>query len=233
MLRYLLTGGGDPKEYILHLLLCIPIIFLSLSLHETAHGYVASKLGDPTAKSLGRLTLNPIKHLDPIGFICMLLMGFGWAKPVPINTRYFKKPRRDMALSAIAGPISNILLAVIFAIALRLFYFVLPYIIPSAPTEMLLNVLSYTRVFLYYGITLNISLAVFNLLPVPPLDGSRFFYVFLPPKYYFGVMKYENYISIAVMVLLFVGVLDPVLSFARNGIMDLIFAPLGLGAFIY
>jgi Zn-dependent protease len=233
MLRYLLTGGGDPKEYILHLLLCIPIIFLSLSLHETAHGYVASKLGDPTAKNLGRLTLNPVKHLDPIGFICMLLMGFGWAKPVPINTRYFKKPRRDMAISAIAGPISNILLAVIFAIALRLFYFVLPYIIPNAPTEMLLNVLSYTSIFLYYGITLNISLAVFNLLPVPPLDGSRFFYVFLPPKYYFGVMKYENYISIAVMVLLFVGVLDPVLSFARNGIMDLIFAPLGLNAFIY
>lgn len=233
MLRYLLTGGGDPKEYILHLLLCIPIIFLSLSLHETAHGYVASKLGDPTAKNLGRLTLNPVKHLDPIGFICMLLMGFGWAKPVPINTRYFKKPRRDMAISAIAGPISNILLAVIFAIALRLFYFALPYIIPSAPTEMLLNVLSYTSIFLYYGITLNISLAVFNLLPVPPLDGSRFFYVFLPPKYYFGVMKYENYISIAVMVLLFVGVLDPILSFARNGIMDLIFAPLGLGAFIY
>lgn len=233
MLRYLLTGGGDPKEYILHLLLCIPIIFLSLSLHETAHGYVASKLGDPTAKNLGRLTLNPIKHLDPIGFICMLLMGFGWAKPVPINTRYFKKPRRDMALSAIAGPISNILLAVIFAITLRLFYFVLPYIIPSAPTEMLFNVLSYTAIFLYYGITLNISLAVFNLLPVPPLDGSRFFYVFLPPKYYFGVMKYENYISIAVMVLLFVGVLDPILSFARNGIMDLIFAPLGLNAFIY
>ena len=233
MLRYLLTGGGDPKEYILHLLLCIPIIFLSLSLHETAHGYVASKLGDPTAKNLGRLTLNPVKHLDPIGFICMLLMGFGWAKPVPINTRYFKKPRRDMALSAIAGPISNILLAVIFAITLRLFYFVLPYIIPSAPTEMLLNVLSYTAIFLYYGITLNISLAVFNLLPVPPLDGSRFFYVFLPPKYYFGVMKYENYISIAVMVLLFVGVLDPILSFARNGIMDLIFAPLGLGAYIY
>lgn len=233
MLRYLLTGGGDPKEYILHLLLCIPIIFLSLSLHETAHGYVASKLGDPTAKNLGRLTLNPIKHLDPIGFICMLLMGFGWAKPVPINTRYFKKPRRDMALSAIAGPISNILLAVIFAIVLRLFYFALPYVMPSYPSEMLLNVLSYTAIFLYYGITLNISLAVFNLLPVPPLDGSRFFYVFLPPKYYFGVMKYENYISIAVMVLLFVGVLDPVLSFARNGIMDLIFAPLGLNAFIY
>ena len=233
MLRYLLTGGGDVKDEIIHLLLCIPIIFLSLSLHETAHGYVASKLGDPTAKNLGRLTLNPMKHLDPIGFICMLLMGFGWARPVPINTRYFKKPRRDMAISAIAGPISNILLAVIFAVLLRLFYFVMPHIIPSQPTQTFINVLSYTAVFLYYGITLNVSLAVFNLLPVPPLDGSRFFYVFLPPKYYFGVMRYENYISIAVMALLFLGVLDPILSFARNGIMNLIFSPLGLNAFIY
>lgn len=233
MLRYLLTGGGDVKDYIIHLLLCIPIILLSLSLHETAHGYVAYKLGDPTAKNLGRLTLNPIKHLDPVGFICMLLMGFGWAKPVPINTRYFKKPRRDMAVSAIAGPVSNLILAVIFAIILRLFYFVLPYIIPSYPSEIFLNILSYTAIFLYYGITLNVSLAVFNMLPVPPLDGSRFFYVFLPPKYYFGVMRYENYISIAVMVLLLVGALDPILSFARNGIMDLIFGPLGLNAFIY
>ena len=138
-----------------------------------------------------------------------------------------------MAISAIAGPISNILLAVIFAVLLRLFYFVMPHIIPSQPTQTFINVLSYTAVFLYYGITLNVSLAVFNLLPFPPLDGSRFFYVFLPPKYYFGVMRYENYISIAVMVLLFVGALDPILSFARNGIMNLIFSPLGLNAFIY
>ena len=163
----------------------------------------------------------------------MLLMGFGWAKPVPINPRYFTKPRRDMAISAIAGPISNILLAVIFAVLLRLFYFVMPHVIPAQPTQTFINVLFYTEVFLYYGVTLNVSLAVFNLLPFPPLDGSRFFYVFLPPKYYFGVMRYENYISIAVMVLLFVGALDPILSFARNGIMNLIFSPLGLNAFIY
>ena len=233
MLRYLLTGGGDIKEYIIHLLLCIPIIFLSLSLHETAHGYVASKLGDPTAKNLGRLTLNPIKHLDPLGFICMLLMGFGWAKPVPINTRYFKKPRRDMAISAIAGPISNLMLAVIFAVLLKLFYMLIPYMFQNYPGGLILNILSYTSVFLYYGISRNVSLAVFNLLPVPPLDGSRFFYVLLPQKYYFGVMKYENYISIAIMVLLFVGALDPILIFARNGIMDLIFGPLGLNAYIY
>jgi len=232
MLRYLIAGLGDIKDYIIHLLLCIPIIFLSLSLHETAHGYAAYKLGDPTAKNLGRLTLNPLKHLDPLGFLCMLLVGFGWAKPVPINTRYFKKPRRDMAISAIAGPISNLLLAAVFAVLLKLFYMTVPYMFSRYPGELVLNILSYTSVFLYYGISLNISLAVFNLLPVPPLDGSRFFYVFLPPKYYFGVMKYERYISLAIMALLFVGVLDPVLSFARNGIMRLIMGPLGLPYFI-
>ena len=138
-----------------------------------------------------------------------------------------------MAISAIAGPISNLLLAVIFALLLKLFYMLIPYMLPDYPSGLILNILSYTMVFLYYGISLNVSLAVFNLLPVPPLDGSRFFYVLLPQKYYFGVMKYENYISIAIMVLLFVGALDPILSFARNGIMDLIFGPLGLDAFIY
>ena len=108
MLNYLLSGGGDPKEFILRILLSLPIVFLALSLHETAHGYMAYKLGDPTAKNLGRLTLNPIKHLDPIGFLAMVLVGFGWANPVPVNTRHFKKPKRDMALTAAAGPVSNL-----------------------------------------------------------------------------------------------------------------------------
>ena len=120
MLRYLLTSGGDTREYVIHILLCLPIILLALSLHETAHGFVAYKLGDPTAKNLGRLTLNPIKHLDPVGFLCMILAGFGWANPVPINTRCFKNPRRDMALSAAAGPISNFLLAVVFCGLLKI-----------------------------------------------------------------------------------------------------------------
>ena len=100
-----LLGGGDLRSWLIQILLSLPIVLLALCVHETAHGYVAYKLGDPTARNLGRLTLNPLKHLDPIGFICMLLFGFGWATPVPINTRYFKKPKRDMALSALAGPV--------------------------------------------------------------------------------------------------------------------------------
>jgi Zn-dependent protease len=224
MLRNLLSGG-DPKAFIIQLLLSLPIILLSLSVHETAHAIAANKLGDPTAKNLGRITLNPIKHLDPIGFICMLLCGFGWANPVPINSRYFKKPRRDMAISAAAGPISNVLLAFIFALLLRISYEVLPSMIT---TESALELANIFVTFLSIGVSLNITLAVFNLLPVPPLDGSRMLYVFLPPKQYFGVMKYERYISLGIMLLLLLGVLDPVISFASNKIARAIFLVVGL-----
>ena len=222
----MITDGSDPKAYIIHLLLCLPIILISLSLHELAHGYVAYKLGDPTAKNFGRLTLNPVKHLDPIGFICMLLAGFGWANPVPINTRNFKNPRRDMAISAAAGPISNVLLAAVFCALLKVYTIVAPNFMVS--NEFSANVLYFTFVFLYYGISLNLTLAVFNLLPVPPLDGSRLLYVFLPPKYYFGVMKYERYISLAIMFLLLFGVLSPVISFVTDGLMSLLFLIFGL-----
>ena len=218
-----LLSGADFKDILIQILLSLPIVLLSLSMHEMAHGYVANRLGDPTAKSLGRITLNPIKHLDPIGFICMLLFGFGWANPVPINTRYFKNPRRDMAISASAGPISNLILALIFTILLKGYVMLI-----SAVTvqNMLLASIVYT--FLYLGIRLNITLAVFNLFPVPPLDGSRILYVFLPPKYYFGVMKYERYISLGIMLLLLLGVLDPVISFVSGGIMRLLFLAVGL-----
>ena len=232
MLRHLIFSGGDDiKGYIIQLLLSLPIIFLALSIHETAHGFVAYKLGDPTARNLGRLTLNPIKHLDPIGFLCMLLAGFGWAKPVPINSRNFKKPRRDIALTSIAGPISNLLLAFIFVIILRLSYEPLMKAIYTAAMiskETPVLIAYYVYVFLQIAIRMNITLAVFNLLPIPPLDGSKILYMFLPPKVYFKIAPYERYISLAFMLLLLLGVISPLLETVTGHMVGFMFRIVGL-----
>jgi len=210
-----LLGGGDPRAYLIQILLSLPIVLIALCLHETAHGFVAYKLGDPTARNLGRLTLNPLKHLDPIGFICMLLFGFGWAKPVPINTRYFKNPKRDMAISALAGPVSNLLLAVVFALLLKLYYSFFIFSVPA-------NVAYFIYLFLVLGIRLNITLAVFNLIPIPPLDGSRIVLLFLPTETYFKIMRYERYLSIALMIALAFGLLDKPINLVSNFFLQLI-----------
>lgn len=223
--------------------LTLPIILLALSVHETAHGYIAYKLGDPTANSLGRLSLNPAKHIDPLGFICMLVFHFGWAKPVPINSRYFKKPRRDMALTALAGPLSNVLLSIIFALLLRIeiqlttsffetdvynaFYMLLYGTVAEVSSGFkIMAILAY---MLYMGVVLNISLAVFNLIPIPPFDGSRIFNVFLPTKLYFKVMKYEKYIMIVILLLLwFTPFLGSLISSATSGLASLIMKIFGI-----
>lgn len=213
MFDYLLNSSGDWRTYIVSFLLTLPIILLSLTIHECAHGYVACKLGDRTASNLGRLTLDPRKHLDPVGFICMLLFGFGWAKPVPVNSRNFKKPRRDMALTALAGPVANLLLAFVFVILYLTEYAILKNITltltPGSTGFYFLTILSD---FLYLGAMLNVYLAVFNMLPIPPFDGSRIFYIFLPTKWYFKVMEYERYIMIGLLILLWLGVLTLPLS---------------------
>ncbi len=219
MIPALFSDSFDLKVYIISLLLSVPIALISLSVHETAHGFVAYKLGDPTAYNYGRLSLNPIKHFDLFGFLCMVLFGFGWAKPVPVDTRYLKKPKRDMALTGAAGPISNLLLALLFAILLRL---ELEIVIRTSVGGFTEQALWWLQVFLYRGIQLNIGLAVFNLIPVPPFDGSRIFLTLLPTNLYFKIMKYEKYLYIVLMVALFLGLLDKPLDIVSNWFMNII-----------
>ncbi|MBQ2276961.1 MAG: site-2 protease family protein [Clostridia bacterium] len=172
---------------------------------------MAYRLGDPTARNMGRLTLNPLKHLDPIGALCMVLFHFGWARPVPINTRYFRKPRRDTALTAAAGPISNFIMAFLGLLVQEILLAV--FIRHPASSQFVYN-LQYAALTLFsYFHVLNLSLGMFNLIPVPPLDGSRIFLTFLPAKYYFGIMQYERYIQLGLMLLLWLGLLSRPLSF--------------------
>ena len=193
-------------QELLSLLVSVPGLLLCLSLHEAAHGYTAYRLGDPTAKNAGRLTLDPLKHLDPVGTICLLFFHVGWAKPVPVNTRYFKNPRRDTALVSLAGPVSNFLLAAVLL-------FVRQFLIFSS--VMPVYVLG---LMVHYAAIMSIGLGVFNLIPVPPLDGSKILFSFLPWQQAAKYAKYEQYIQFGLLVLLFVGVLDVPLDFCISHI---------------
>ena len=203
---------SDPVSF----LLTLPCILFALSGHEFAHGWAAWKLGDPTARNLGRLTLNPLKHLDPVGTLCMVFFGFGWARPVPVNARYFKNNRRDFALTALAGPLANFIMAFLGLLLTHILYEICVAFPPSSEFGVRLwrSGLTMSQSF----VVLNLSLGVFNLIPVPPLDGSRIFLVWLPAKYYFGVMKYERYIQLGLLVLLWLGLISIPLSYAVNGL---------------
>ncbi len=202
-------------DYLFRLILMIPVAILSLSVHESAHGYVSYKQGDPTARNLGRITLNPLKHFDILGFICMVFFRVGWAKPVPVNARYYKNPRKGMAITAAAGPVSNLILAFIGVIG---YEFSRLWLASFTEVSTLGNIAYTICCFFNLLAWCNISLAIFNLIPVPPFDGSRILYVFLPPKYYFGIMKYEQIIMIAMLVLFYIGVFDTPLTFLTNAV---------------
>lgn len=213
---------GITAETLPIYLMRIPVILIALTVHESAHGWMASKMGDQTARNFGRITLNPLKHLDPIGAICMLILGFGWAKPVPVNARNFDNPRKGMALTALAGPVSNILLSFIGVLLYSLF-------------AALFNALgvyntaaSIWLTFLRVFFTLNIYLAVFNMIPIPPFDGSRVLFVFLPDRWYFGIMKYERIIMFAMLALMYTGLLSKPLSFIASNLINGMFWLVGL-----
>ncbi|MBD5093177.1 MAG: site-2 protease family protein [Subdoligranulum sp.] len=184
-------------------------LLIAIPFHESAHAWASYKLGDPTAKNAGRLSMNPLHHFDPLGALCMIVAGFGWAKPVPVSAvSRFRHPRRDMALSAAAGPASNLVLAFFCMILYKLVYYLTP--------ETFLW--DFTAAVLFQLVWTNITLAVFNLLPVPPLDGSRIVTVFLPQKAYFGLMRYERYIMLVLFAVLMLGFLDTPLRIVDNAV---------------
>lgn len=199
----------------------ILIIFMILPLHECAHAWSAKKLGDHTAEYQGRLTLNPIAHIDPIGSLCLILTGFGWAKPVPINPLNFRKYRAGIALTAAAGPISNLIAAFIGMIAFR-FVMAIPY-----GGETLIDFLNQTGplyfayLILSYFISINIGLAIFNLIPIPPLDGSKVLSYFTSAEFDRKVQQYQMYIYVVFLVVMFTGILNTPLNFISGLIYDL------------
>ena len=215
------------------------IIFMCLPVHEFAHAWSARKLGDTTQDYKGRLTLNPLAHLDPFGAICLFLTGFGWAKPVEVNSRLFKNFKRDMAITAAAGPISNVVLALFGAILWKIVlccYWANAGLsisdissveggIGSAVYYQLNagnDALFWLQFILWYFTRINLGLAVFNLIPIPPLDGSKVLMFFLPNKANFKLYEYQMYIYIGFIVLMFSGILDVPLGFLQNGVFAFI-----------
>ena len=208
-----ITAQSSPQQIIIIIFTFLMMMLVSMPFHECAHGWMASFLGDDTAERSGRLTLNPMAHIDPKGAIAMLLIGIGWAKPVPVNpskcTRFKHiKPKGAMAITAAAGPLSNLLMAYIFMIAARVIFNVNFSLIMSGKE----SAAYYVYEALYMVASINIDLAIFNLLPVPPFDGSRIFLSFLPTKLYFKVMKYERIIMGIMMILLLLGAFSLILN---------------------
>lgn len=191
----------------------VPAVLLALTIHECAHGYVAYKLGDPTAKYNGRLSLSPLAHLDIMGTLCMLLFGFGWAKPVPVNPMYFKNPKQGMSLIGLAGPLSNLLQALIYSLLLGIGYRTGFFFSQSTFTQFLMT-------FLIVALSLNVGLAIFNLIPIPPLDGSKILAVFLPNNAYYKLMAYERYAMPILMLLLWTNVLTVPLNFISDKVFS-------------
>lgn len=196
------------------LLAVIPAL-ICITLHELSHGYVAYKLGDNTAKSMGRLTLNPIKHIDVLGLIMMVVFKFGWAKPVPVNMRNFKNPKRDMAITALAGPVSNLLICCVV-----LFIYGLVYLPCNLSGTDFADSLLYA---VYITAYLSLALAIFNIIPIPPLDGSKVLFSLMSDESYMKLMRYERYGMLLLLLLVATDILGNPLYTVTEFVFDKLF----------
>jgi Zn-dependent protease len=205
----------DPSGFFLLLILKVPALLLAVTVHELAHGLVADRLGDPTARLNGRLTLNPLPHLDPLGALAFVLVGFGWAKPVPVNAYNLRRPMRDMALVAAAGPLSNFALAFVAIVVVRL---LLPVAALPSVMEPLKHLIQFVFVF-------NVGLGVFNLIPLPPLDGGHFLPYFLPRASWGAIHALEQYGPIILILAVMSGatayVMQPAMSVVGATLIEL------------
>ena len=211
MLSQLLSGNFTIQTIIAEILAVLVIIFLILPFHEWAHAQTAYLLGDKGIKQRGRLSLNPLSHIDPVGALAMLLIGFGWAKPVPVDARYFKNPKVGMAITAFMGPVANLIAALAGLFVFHTLWCIVPTFFTAGGFG------SYVLAFLQFYIIVNVNLAVFNLLPIPPLDGSKILFVFLPDKAVMFFYRYQMFFMIGLIVLLWAGPLSYVLTFLSRG----------------
>ena len=182
--------------------------------HECAHGFAADRLGDHTARQRGRLSWNPLRHIDPFGLVMMVVAGVGWAKPVPVNPGNFRHPKRGMAITALAGPVANFVMAFAATFLLSLLY--------HSPLNLWAQPVNFIFILLYRIAILSVGLGVFNLIPIPPLDGSKVLFSFFPDRIYFSILRYERYIMLALFALIFVGALDRPLNYGIRYMMRLI-----------
>ena len=193
-------------NYIINKIIMIPMVLIALMFHELAHGFVSIKLGDPTPRLQRRMTLNPLAHLDPIGTLLMIFTGFGWAKPVEINPRYYKDPKKGMALTALAGPVTNFLLSIIAMLIYGVFFVI------YAKTGIFASSIDTIAILMVRFVQLNLCFMVFNFIPIPPLDGSRVLGIFLSNSAYFKLQQYERYSFMFIILLSAVGAFDYIIG---------------------